>query len=570
MDDEGRVVVRFAARVPDPATGPLTWGQRFIWDAAASLAPHDEHMNLTLVVPVPAGPTVGEVAGAVTALVERHASLRTTYPLGDDLEPYQVELSDGELELRISEIRAGPERSVEELAARLAGRSFDLANELPVRAGISVEGGAPRAVVLAFSHIVADAWGGRILRADLERLLSGGDPGAPPEHRPIDQAAFENSDLGRRIEARSLDHWRSRLERFPRTMFATRPRTDPAPRYWRGELSSPALALGVAALMRRYRISANSVVLAALALHLGHLADIDRCAVKVQVRNRWGPERNDSVEIFLQEVPVVFDLDRGSFAVTARAVQDEVIRSARHARCSPVKIRALLDDLDTRRGTRTALDTMINTMGLPVAAPPPIPEPIEDLSAALAALRPGTAFRWTEKREVEGVRCLVISNLPFEDRISVLADTACLPPGDVRALLFGIERLVVHVATAGDEPRAAIAESGLVPFPRGPEWRRLGESWTDLEATAAMVADRAGLAREAVHLAVGDELVAYLAGPVPRREFDRLPERCFAALAQDATVALPDRFVLVERLPPPVLGADGWRRQPALAVAARR
>jgi hypothetical protein len=565
-----KVVVRFAVEEREPATGPLTWGQRFMWDVHTSLAPRDEHLNLTLVVSVPAGLSVEDVAGALATLIERHASLRTKYPVGKDLEPYQVELSNGELELRISQIRTGPEQSSAELATLLAGRSFDLAKELPVRAGIRVEGDEPRVVVLAFSHIVADAWGARILRGDLEKLLSGGDLGKPPEHRPIDQAAFENSAPGRRIEVRSLAHWRSRLQQFPRTMFAIHPRAAAAPRYWRGALSSPALALGVSALMRRYRISANSVILAALALYIEYLAGIDRCALNVQVGIRWGSGRKGSVDTFLQEVPVVFEVDRNSFEETARAVQNEVIRSARNARCSPANVRKLRDDIDAERGTHTTIDTMINTIGLPTAAPPSIPESIQELSAVLAELRARTKFRWIEKREVEGVKLLVTSNLPFETQISALTDTAYLPPEDVRALFLGIEQLVIHVAAAGDEPSAVIHESGLVPFNRGPEWRKLGESWTDSEATAAMIADRAGLAREAVHLAVGDELIAYIVGQLPPHKFSRLPRECFAALAQDETVALPDRFVLLEQFPPFTLGADAWRRQPALATATLR
>jgi hypothetical protein len=565
--DDEKVVVRFAAEERKPATGPLTWGQRFIWDIAKSLAPHDEHMNLTLIVPVPAGLSMHDVAGALATLLVRHASLRTQYLVDNDLEPCQIELSNGELELHISPIRTGPRQSSAELATLLAGRSFDLATELPMRAGICVEDDKPRVVVLAFSHIVADARGTQILRRDLEKLLSGRDLDKPPEHRPIDQAAFETSAPGRHIENESLAYWQSRLRLFPRTMFATNPRAAAAPRYWRGLLSSPALALGVLALMSRYRITANSVILTAFSLYIDYLARIDRCALVVQVGNRLGRGRTGSVGTFLQEVPVAFEVDRSSFEMTARAVQNEVIRSARYARCSPAKVRKLRDDIDAERGTRITIDTMINTVGLPSATPPSIPESNQELSALLARLRTKTKFSWMEKREVEGVKLLAISNLPFETWISVLADTACLPPADVRALLLGIERLIIHVATADDEPSAAIRESGLVPFYRGPEWRKLGESWTDMEATAAMIAEHAGVGREAVHLTVGDELIAYVAGQLSQHEFDRVPRECFAALAQDETVALPDRFVLVDQFPPPALGADGWRRQPALAVA---
>jgi hypothetical protein len=335
-------------------------------------------------------------------------------------------------------------------------------------------------------------------------------------------------------------------------------------------LSSPALALGVFALTRRYRVSANSVILAALSLYIGYLMRIDRCTLNVQVSNRIGRGRSRSVDTLFQEVPVVFDIDQSSLERTARAVQDEVIRATRYARCSPAKVRKLHDDVDAERGTRTTIDTMINTHRLQTATPPSIPESTQELCAVLTELRAETEFSWIQKREVEGVKLLVISALPFADQISMLADTAYLAPDHVRALLLGIEQLIIQIATTGDEPSAALHESGLVPYHRGPEWRKLGESWTNMEATAAMIADRAGLGREAVHLVVGDELIAYIAGYLPQHEFSRLPRECFAALAQDETVALPDRFVLLEKFPPPVLGADEWRRQPALAMATWR
>jgi len=571
--DNGKIVVRFATEAPEQAAGPLTWAHRYMWDIITSLAPLDEHLNLKLIVPIPAGPSIGDIAKAIAALIERHASLRTRYFVDDDLEPYQIEMSSGELELPLHTSVAGenPEQSSAELAKFLTGRSFDLTQELPVRAGICSHENGSTFIVLAFSHIVIDGWGMEVLKSDLKSLLSRGrDPGKTPGHRPIEQAAFENSESRRHIEINALAHWRSRLHKFPRTMFAMHPVAAASPRYWRGVLSSPALGLGVTALARRYRISSNSVLLAALSLYIGYYMGIDYCALNVQVSNRLGRDLRQAVGNFFQDVPVVFNIDQYCFEATAKSAHAEVIRSALHARCSPAKVRKLRDEIDEELGTRIIIDTNVNTIQLPTAQPPSVPEFTQDLSAVLSELRSRTKFSWYEKRAVEGVKMLVIASPFVANWISLLADTTYLPPDQVSALLLGIEELIIHIATVGDEPMTPVQRSSLVPFHRGPEWRKLGASWTDLEATASMISDRSGVSRDAIHLAIGNELIAYMVGHMPLDKFRHLPRDCFDALVQDENVALPDRFVLLEESPMYYPSDDGWRHLPVLETAALR
>ncbi|HEU5160813.1 MAG TPA: condensation domain-containing protein [Streptosporangiaceae bacterium] len=474
MPDDTVISIPFVADNGESPVGPLTWGQRFMWDIIAALAPHDEHINLEVTVPVPAGLSMTGLSRALARLIERHAVLRTRYYAGDDAEPYQVEIQDGRLQLHVRRTSsADPTRCTGELIESLVGRSFDLASGIPVRLGVCIEGEQPRVVVLALSHIVSDAWGLRILRRDLQNLLSGKDSdNLPfPGRTPLEQVEYEQSESGRQVELESLEHWNSRLRQFPRTMFDVPAMPPAAPRYWRGTLSSPALGLGTMALMRRYRVSSNSVVLAALALHIGYLTGRDSCALMVRVNNRGG-DINQAVGYFTQEVPVVFGIDQDSFESTVRSVQNEVLRSIPYGRYSPPKVWRLRDQIDEERGTRTTIDSIINTVQVTAEAPRAYPSSADELLAELNELRPRSEFAWEVKRENEAIKLLVDSWLPIGNGLSLLADTAYISPDNIKNILFGIEGLVIHVATVGDQPSDVIPASGISPVRRAAPRRR--------------------------------------------------------------------------------------------------
>ncbi len=62
--------------------GPLTLGQLNVYTWLSSTPGHP-YAILRVELPVPAGASVGEVAGAVAALIARHEALRTTYVPGE-------------------------------------------------------------------------------------------------------------------------------------------------------------------------------------------------------------------------------------------------------------------------------------------------------------------------------------------------------------------------------------------------------------------------------------------------------------------------------------------------------
>ena len=67
--------------------GPLTLGQLDVYTWLSSIPDHP-HAILRVELPVPAMASVGDVAGAVAALIARHETLRTTFVPGETRVPY--------------------------------------------------------------------------------------------------------------------------------------------------------------------------------------------------------------------------------------------------------------------------------------------------------------------------------------------------------------------------------------------------------------------------------------------------------------------------------------------------
>ncbi len=559
--DSSVTELAFDAGHDGAAYGPLAWGQHFIWRILDLLAPHDEHLNMDIVVAVPPGASTEHTLHAVTTLISRHQSLRTCYILKAD-GPQQRTLTRGAIELRFCEADGlSLDTATGQLYTDLARRRFDLSAGAPVRVGICTVAGNARVVVLVLSHVVTDAWGLAILREELTELLMGAHVSSLGERgrQPAAQAAYESSETGQEIEEDSLNHWRDRISRFPRTMFDVPQLPSASPRFWQGGLTSPRMGLAAEALAQRFRTSTTSVILGVLGLLFRQRTGHEECAMTLRVANRFDSEIERAVGHFTQEVPVVFSTDQRSIEVTVRAANAEILASLSFGQCSPTKVLALMSEDGLARGTVTTIDAMLNS--IPGLAPRPrVPSSPAALSVALEGLSSQQSFRWVVKRDSEEVKALVNSWLP--GGISLLADTTFLTPSDIHALLVGAETILVRAAEGQDDPLDTLEALGLSVPARDADWVRRGSGWICLGATAAMVARQAGVPREAVTAELSvktDWLTVYI--DAPDVSLEELVHRCAADMVHDETVSLPDEVRLIS--------APGHEHRPLWPVIRR-
>ena len=157
---------------------PLSYGQQSLW-VIHQLAPQSAAYNLTfaarLLSPVEA-PTLRE---ALQAVVNRHPSLRTTYPVVEGEPRQQV---NEHLALAFKEVEASG-MSDEELNGLLveeSRRPFNLGREAPLRAALFTRADGETILLLVTHHLAVDARSLEIILRELAALYS--QDGEAPAH----------------------------------------------------------------------------------------------------------------------------------------------------------------------------------------------------------------------------------------------------------------------------------------------------------------------------------------------------------------------------------------------------
>jgi amino acid adenylation domain-containing protein len=162
-------------------TAPLSYAQERLWfiDAATG-GGHTYNVPMLLhwhePVDVPA------LTAALTAVVERHEVLRTTYSLRAD-GPVQVVHPAGTVPVQVC---PAPEDrdAVRAEAVRRGSEPFDLSTELPLRC-VVWQGDTDAAVLLTVHHIAVDGWSLGPLFTDLAAAYADARAGREPQLAPM-------------------------------------------------------------------------------------------------------------------------------------------------------------------------------------------------------------------------------------------------------------------------------------------------------------------------------------------------------------------------------------------------
>ena len=147
-----------AGRRPDPL--PLSYAQQRLW-FLDQMHPGNPFYNVNTAVRLEGELSVAALERALAAVVERHESLRTRFPVRDG-QPVQ-EIGDGR-DVHLEQVDLGdhpPERREAEARERLraaAERPFDLAQGPLLRALLLRLGSEDHRLQLTLHHIVTDAW----------------------------------------------------------------------------------------------------------------------------------------------------------------------------------------------------------------------------------------------------------------------------------------------------------------------------------------------------------------------------------------------------------------------------
>jgi len=431
---------------------PATWGQQAIWDAVRALGGDSAFYNVKVGFEFPAPHPRAAVLAALADAVRLHESLRTR--LIPEPTGALTQVLDTSCRVPVTVRTCAREDTAAvggELLAELSGRPYDCASQWPLRVGLVEAGGLVRHFVVVLAHTAVDGGGLRRLVRDMFLLLDGVPPQRLrelfPATQPLDEAAYQQSERGRKRDAASRRYWITKLGQGPRRLFTPRGAPTAGAAFPYVMLWSPALLPAVDHVAATRGVSGASVLLAAAAGQTARLGRSAEPLLQVVVNNRFLPGMSQTVTTVAQEGLFQLRADHEDFGTLVRWVQANALSAYRYASYD----KRLLDrDIRELRGRLPDLadhSCFFNDTREPELFRPPAPD-AEVLP--LARARELTRLEWPDESSPRtGVSfALGVDDVPGAVKLAITADTSLIPPRDMESFLRGMEAAVVEDALA--------------------------------------------------------------------------------------------------------------------------
>jgi|GEM_PF-3204621 len=429
-------------------TAPLTWGQEMMWDLIRDRDDTRTYAVLTRWMPIPLLLSVGDVLESLGELLRRHEALRTMYHPTATGDGIQEVLGSGMLPVEVVDRPVDDPTDyttiITDWLVRASEAGFDHEKELPIRFSVILQDGIPILLAFAVSHLSADFTSAELLVAELGAMLQAradGRPGPPPRQarQPADLAALEGRPEGQLRNVEAARFIRQQLARAHPDMLPARA-LPASPRFFRGQLESSAIAVAVGPAARRYRTSTSVLLLTITSALIRCVTRARAYPIDLMLSNRADPALAGTVCNLSQGILTVIDLTPDSFAglvAHCGAVAGEARKYGWHRKRV---VQGILDTAGADRGCQ------FNDIWSQLPGRPNRP------SATVAELRAMTgssSFSWPEQAPEKGKDVFMgVRGTAERMHLSLFADTALLPPGDIRAFLDTFERTAIELAFA--------------------------------------------------------------------------------------------------------------------------
>ncbi|MBW0113776.1 amino acid adenylation domain-containing protein, partial [Pseudonocardia sp. KRD-169] len=324
-----------------PADLPVSYGQQSLWLIERLGGPAGRY-TVPVVMRLAGDVDEASLGAALRDVVSRHEALRTLLVEDDGRLHQRIVAADRAADLLplTAEDVTGAD-AVDARITELVQTGFDLATDIPVRAGLLRLSAAERVFVLALHHHAVDEWSLRSLLGDLSTAYRARVAGHAPQWTPLtaqyaDYALWQRRALGDAADpdsalAAHLRHWRDALADAPEESTICADRVRPAEPGHRGADVSFALDPDTVDGLRRVSDGSGATMFmiaqAAAAVTVSVLGGSDDVVIGSPVGGRTADGLEDLVGYFVNTLAVRHRLGRADtladvLAATRRTVLD--------------------------------------------------------------------------------------------------------------------------------------------------------------------------------------------------------------------------------------------------------
>ncbi|GAA3219235.1 hypothetical protein GCM10010468_43170 [Actinocorallia longicatena] len=336
----GRPRLRPAVR---PGRLPLSYAQRRLWFLFRFEGPSLTY-NIPVVFRLRGTVDAAVMTAALRDVAARHESLRTVVEEDEDGVAFQRVLPAGALTLDVVERDADPDM-VSDAVIELVSHRFDLAAEIPLRAGIVRSAADECVLVLLMHHIAGDGASMAPLVRDLSLAYAARKAGAEPGWEPLpvqyaDYTMWQRELLGDLSDPGSVlstqwEYWRTELAGVPQPLPLPADRPRPTSRSHRGAavefVIDADLAAGVRRLAQKERATAPMVLQAVLAVLLGRQGGGEDVTIGSPIEGRTDEALTELVGFFVNTWVLRVRLTGDpSFAEVLRQTREKALAAFDH------------------------------------------------------------------------------------------------------------------------------------------------------------------------------------------------------------------------------------------------
>jgi amino acid adenylation domain-containing protein/non-ribosomal peptide synthase protein (TIGR01720 family) len=329
-------------RRPVDSQPPLSFAQQRLW-VIDQLIPNSPAYNISTSVRLSGRLMVDALQQSLDALVARHESLRTTFPLSGG-RPIQQVAPALTIPLPLIDLRGEPASARAALALQHASaevqRAFDLARGPLLRATLVRLDDDQHMLVLVVHHIVSDGWSVGIMVRELATLYSGFADGRPVSlpALPIQYADFaiwQRAWLQGDALEKQLRFWRTHLDGAPLVLELPTDHPRPPVQSFRGDAAgfrlAPALADALRALCRHEEVTLFMTLLAAYQTLMYRYSRQSDILVGTPIANRTRVETEGLIGFFVNTLVVRTHLsDTLTFRELVQRVRESTLEAHAH------------------------------------------------------------------------------------------------------------------------------------------------------------------------------------------------------------------------------------------------